>query len=74
MAEDTRKKSGKSADQEIDPEQKFQEELSWCIDYLETTLATKKVSDKQGNKKAYCFFYFLRSQHFDRKIGKYQYK
>ena len=29
-------------------QQKFQEELSWCIDYLETNLRTKKLSEKQS--------------------------
>ena len=29
-------------------QQKFQEELIWCIDYLETNLRTKKLSEKQS--------------------------
>ena len=29
-------------------QQKFQEELCWCIDYLETNLRTKKLSEKQS--------------------------
>ena len=32
----------------MDQEQKFQEELTWCIEYLETLLETKKMNEKQG--------------------------
>lgn len=32
---------------------KFQEELNWCIEHLETILKTKKLSEKQGNEN-YC--------------------
>ena len=31
-------------------EQKFQEELCWCIDYLQTNLQTKKLSEKQSKE------------------------
>ena len=40
MAEDSRNQD--------DPEQKFQEELAWCINHLETSFGTKKLSEKQG--------------------------
>lgn len=32
-------------------EQKFQEELCWCLEHLETSLKSGKLSEKQGNKK-----------------------
>ena len=32
----------------MEQDQKFQEELLWCIEYLENILQTKKLSEKQG--------------------------
>ena len=37
-----------TSDSQDNFEQKFQEELSWCIEYLETNLRTKKLSEKQS--------------------------
>ena len=39
--------SSASSDDNLE-QQKFQEELCWCIDYLETNLRTKKLSEKQS--------------------------